>query len=371
VPCWLVGCIWRRCGGQPHRNHVCVCSRDRLLASPSRECRPFIRFGSRPDRDRSTIGRRGGLDRHLANHFPRAHARKKLWLCGPNRRLSDGGGRIMRAGILWSHLPTSGNGGRRPPVCGPDRGCVVLSAYGSAGARCPSNRGIGGRAHTLPEMGRGRRDILVICRLSHALTSCTLRNRHSYFLRPRVSVVLRWARCLRERVVCAARGGKIQRALGNGYVLLASDIFPLNLIVWVGLIGFWAFPLGAGLWRPRARTHSEWPFLGTAPRTDPSLEPPLRLLRALLIGAAGGLAAGVALPWLRLPLPLGALHDVGYPETTGAAVLLSMTLTCMVIQGVIAALVVLAIPKLPIPRDVCRLRRWLHLDCRRSIAPAG
>src|SRR6516165_6636333 len=42
----------------------------------------------------------------------------------PNRRLSGGGGRIMRAGILRSHLPTSGNGGRRPPVRGPDRGCV-------------------------------------------------------------------------------------------------------------------------------------------------------------------------------------------------------------------------------------------------------
>ena len=143
--------------------------------------------------------------------------------------------------------------------------------------------------------------------------------------------------------------GKSSALSAMWYVLLASDIFPLNFIVWVSLIGFWAFPLGAGLWRPRARTHSGWPFLGTAPRTDPSLEPPLRLLRALLIGAAGGLAAGVALPWLRLPLPLGALHDVGYPETTGAAVLLSMTLTCMVIQGVIAALVVLAIPKLPIP----------------------
>jgi hypothetical protein len=85
------------------------------------------------------------------------------------------------------------------------------------------------------------------------------------------------------------------------------------------------------------------------PRAVPRAEPPLYLRRALLIGAAGGLAAAVALPWLIFPLPLGALQDVRYPETSGAAVLLSMTMTCITVQAVIAVLVVLAIPRLPIP----------------------
>ena len=133
--------------------------------------------------------------------------------------------------------------------------------------------------------------------------------------------------------------------------LIAGEIFPLNFIAWIGLVAFWAFPLGAGLWEPRAGTRpaAEWPFLGSVPGPVPLMELPLRLRRALLIGVVGGLAAGFVLPWLRLPLPVGALHDVGYPETADAAMILSMTLTSMVVQGVIAALVVLVIPKLPIP----------------------
>jgi hypothetical protein len=79
------------------------------------------------------------------------------------------------------------------------------------------------------------------------------------------------------------------------------------------------------------------------------MDSPLRLRRALLIGCAGGLTAAVLLPWLLFPLPAGALRDVGYSETANAAALLSMTITCMVTQGVIAALVVIVIPKLPIP----------------------
>ena len=136
--------------------------------------------------------------------------------------------------------------------------------------------------------------------------------------------------------------------------LIANTIFPLNLIAWVGLVAFWAFPLAAGLWRPRADTkaNTEWPFMDAAPRALPLVEPPLRLRRALLIGVAGGLAAGVALPWLRLPLPPGALHEVGYPGTAGGAAILSMTMTCMMVQGAIAALVALTIPRLSIPHAI-------------------
>jgi Zn-dependent protease with chaperone function len=133
--------------------------------------------------------------------------------------------------------------------------------------------------------------------------------------------------------------------------LITSTIFPIDAIAWVSLVAFWAFPFGAELWRLHGGTRglAEWPFIHAAPSAFRPIEPPLRLRRALLIGAFGGLAAGVALPWLRAPLPPGALHDVGFPETTVAAALLSMTLTSMMVQGAIAALVVLAVPKLPIP----------------------
>ena len=166
--------------------------------------------------------------------------------------------------------------------------------------------------------------------------------------------------------------GKSSALSAMWYVLLASDIFPLNFIVWVSLIGFWAFPLGAGLWRPRARTHSGWPFLGTAPRTDPSLEPPLRLLRALLIGAAGGLAAGsraaVAAPppaaWSAARRGVSG-DDRRRCAPIDDADLYGHTRGNRCSRGACD-------PKAPDPaRDVCRLRRWLHLDCRRSIAPAG
>jgi hypothetical protein len=133
--------------------------------------------------------------------------------------------------------------------------------------------------------------------------------------------------------------------------LIASTFFPLNVIAWTGLVALWAFPLGAR-WRERRSgtlAHTKWPFLDSVPRAVIRAEPPLYLRRALLIGVAGGLAAAVALPWLRLLLPLGALNDVRYPETAGAEVLLSMTLTCIAVQAVIAALVALAIPKLPTP----------------------
>jgi hypothetical protein len=92
--------------------------------------------------------------------------------------------------------------------------------------------------------------------------------------------------------------------------------------------------------------------MDAAPRALPLVEPPLRLRRALLIGVAGGLAAGMALPWLRLPLPPGALHEVGYPGTAGGAAILSMTMTCMMVQGAIAALVALTIPRLSIPHAI-------------------
>jgi hypothetical protein len=133
--------------------------------------------------------------------------------------------------------------------------------------------------------------------------------------------------------------------------LTASTLFPLNFIAWIGLVAVWAFPLGAGLWERRSGTLArvEWPFLDAVPRAVFRTERQLYLRRALLIGVAGGLAAAVALPWLRIPLPLGALRDVSYPETARAALLLSMTLTCIVVQGVVAALAVLAIPRLPIP----------------------
>jgi Zn-dependent protease with chaperone function len=132
--------------------------------------------------------------------------------------------------------------------------------------------------------------------------------------------------------------------------LIASEIFPLNFIAWISLVAFLAFPLSAGLWRLRRhmRTQAEWPFADGVPRALPPVERSLYLRRALLIGVVGGLAAALMLQWLQIPLPLGALHDVGYPETAAAATLLSMTLTAIVVQGVIAALVVLAVPRLPI-----------------------
>jgi hypothetical protein len=34
--------------------------------------------------------------------------------------------------------------------------------------------------------------------------------------------------------------------------LVASSLFPINVIVWISLIAIWAFPFGARLWRRRA-----------------------------------------------------------------------------------------------------------------------
>lgn len=135
------------------------------------------------------------------------------------------------------------------------------------------------------------------------------------------------------------------------FLLIGNASFPANLITWVALVAFWGFPLSAGLWglRGERKAYAEWPFLDAAPAEAPPIERPLRVRRALLIGLFGGLAAGVALPWLRLPLPPGALHEVGFPETALAAMIVSMALTSMAAQGAIAAVVALAVPKLLIP----------------------
>jgi hypothetical protein len=139
----------------------------------------------------------------------------------------------------------------------------------------------------------------------------------------------------------------------NAGTLFGIDgaLFPINVIAWISLIAFWTFPFGAGLWRVRAGTrgYAECPFMDAVPSALPSAEPPLRVRRALLIGASVSLMAGVALPWLRAPLPPGALRDIGAHETVGAAAFLSMTITCMVVQGVIAVIAALAVPRLQVP----------------------
>jgi Zn-dependent protease with chaperone function len=132
--------------------------------------------------------------------------------------------------------------------------------------------------------------------------------------------------------------------------LVTSALFPINVIVWISVIAIWAFPFGAGLWRCRGGTRAlaEWPYMDSVPSALPPVAPPLHLLRVLLIGTSAALAAGVALPWLRLPVPLGALREIGWHETAGVTAFMSMTLTSMAVQGVVAATAALAVARFQI-----------------------
>jgi Zn-dependent protease with chaperone function len=175
-----------------------------------------------------------------------------------------------------------------------------------------------------------------------------------------------------------AEGFSVFLAFFHG--LFASLLFPINIIVWISLVAIWAFPFGARLWRRRAGTEAlaEWPFMDAVPSALPSIEPLLHLRRVLLIGTFAGLAAGVVLPWLRTPVPPGALREIGWHETASVAAFVSMTITCMIVQGVVAAIAALAVARFQILHAVFAafVAGWiltaaevLHLLARSQKAP--
>ena len=131
-------------------------------------------------------------------------------------------------------------------------------------------------------------------------------------------------------------------------------VFPLSLIVWVGVVGFWLIPLSAALWPRRLPGTAFWTFPDDTADTTPDFPiPSVRLQRAALLGVASGVTAVLAAIWLPIPLPAGSLHGSGFSETDVVANKVARLLTGELAQGLVAMLTVLVIPRLAVLHAMC------------------
>jgi Zn-dependent protease with chaperone function len=147
------------------------------------------------------------------------------------------------------------------------------------------------------------------------------------------------------------RDGKAFGTLLSFWRLLVGSIsvFPLNCITWVSLIALWGVPFAAVPWkRPAFVGRGCWAFLDRDidPGQVPLTPTPFYIRRALLIAAAGAVAAAIATRWLRIELPSGALLDAGISDRAAHSVQVSTIVTCIVAQAAIAAVIAASVPKL-------------------------
>jgi len=128
------------------------------------------------------------------------------------------------------------------------------------------------------------------------------------------------------------------------FVASTAQVLPFGPITWFGLVALWAFPLSAGL-VSRRRTVGSWVFLGTAPSRTPDLPGfPVYLRRAVVIGAAGGMAGIVA---------SALLYGLGPSEAESFGLLMPRLVTGAIVEGLVAVLTVLLISGVAIPHAMC------------------
>lgn len=133
------------------------------------------------------------------------------------------------------------------------------------------------------------------------------------------------------------------------YASFIVQVPPFGALAWFGVVALWVFPLSAALW-PRRRGAASWVFLDPAtpgPESLPTV--PIRLHRAVLLGAAGGVAALLAAGWVRFP-PEPATGQAG---ADALARLAPHLLTGVAAQGLVAVLTAFAVPRLAVPHAMC------------------
>ena len=125
-----------------------------------------------------------------------------------------------------------------------------------------------------------------------------------------------------------------------GYLWATSQIFPINLLAWAGIIGLWATPLSAALWS-RGENVGAWVFLDALPPGKSEFPAELfRLRLGVLAGLAGGIIAVVAVHLPQLA-PADAAMNFHALELR--------SLSGIVVQGFVAVLMTFATPRFALP----------------------
>lgn len=100
------------------------------------------------------------------------------------------------------------------------------------------------------------------------------------------------------------------------------------------------------MWRrPQTAGVAGWAFLEPPRQPVPHPAMPLQPARSIAIGLVAGLTAGIALPWVRIPLSQADLQQMGL---AGSEFFFSMMLTAILVQAAVAVLTVFAVARLTV-----------------------
>lgn len=127
-------------------------------------------------------------------------------------------------------------------------------------------------------------------------------------------------------------------AAGEAFLFGLTRTFPTDVILWVSIIGVWAYPMAAALWQPGPNPVAPaWAFLDRPASVN--VISPLRPCRALLLGLVGGMAGGLALWWTLIDIPAELSRGTHYLDTKLGG-LIALALIVQVATGIAAALAI-------------------------------